>query len=330
MISSSRVLSRRVQSLRREGVERRGGARISRRCVQSDVGVAGATAKESVEERQERRSRESAEVDDRVTYVSSRAALEAQFAAAGSRLLVLEVESDNLCELGYEEVSPDYYEQPKELIQEPCKQFKHSFQRIARKSPKVAFATLIADENEETMQLAEDLGVSTFPTIQFYKSGKMLWQHEGIEDALKDLDDGMLYYEDGKESRVVELRSKQQLHDLRQSTDEKGELLIVNASSASADPCVHIYPAVVSLARGFEGHVTFARLIGERNKETKEIFEELRITKVPTFIFFWRGEERNRFSSSSRGDLIGQLLEHQDSMGYTLPKPRRVVNRRKK
>merc|ERR1712060_345814 len=100
----------------------------------------------------------------------------------------------NLCELGYEEVSPDYYEQPKELIQEPCKQFKHSFQRIARKSPKVAFATLIADENEETMQLAEDLGVSTFPTIQFYKSGKMLWQHEGIEDALKDLDDGMLYY----------------------------------------------------------------------------------------------------------------------------------------
>ena len=282
---------------------------------------------ESKQERLERRERESVEVDMRVESLMSGESLQSALAAAGDQLVVLEVESESVCELNdVEAVSPSYFEQPEDVLLEPCTKFKHSFQRIARNCPDVKFLSFVGDADDKTSTFTKDsLGVNTFPTLQFYKQGKLLWQHDGVDDALRDLDEGVLFYRDRDAQEnyyVKEICGAADLKEAIQEADRMKEVLVVDVSSASATPCLHIFPAVVSLARAFQGSVTFARLIQDRNPETASLVaNDLKVQEVPTFIFFFKGEERHRFTSSSRGDLIGQLLEQQTKIGYSLPPP---------
>lgn len=246
---------------------------------------------------------------------------------AKDQLIVLEIESDTLCELkNVESVNPAYFDQPEEVLLEPCSNLKHSFQRIARNCPDVKFLSFTADASDETSAYVKDtLGVEMYPTLQFYKNGRLLWQHEGVDDALRDLDEGVLFYRDDAQqggNHVTEIKSKKSLDDTIASANAANELLVLDVSSSSASPCLHIFPAVVSLARAFQGHVSFARILQDRNVETSELVSDrLKVDEVPTFIFYFKGEERHRFTSSSRGDLIGQLLEQQEKLGYKLPPP---------
>lgn len=41
--------------------------------------------------------------------------------------------------------------------------------------------------------------------------------------------------------------------------------------------------------------------------------------QVPTFIFFRKGKEVGRHVGSSRGDLIGQILQQQNALGISPP-----------
>lgn len=155
-----------------------------------------------------------------------------------------------------------------------------------------------------------------------------------MDDALRDLDEGMLFYRDRDSQQnyyVNEICSRADLDRAIADAHAAQTVLVLDVSSASASPCLHIFPAVVSLARAFQGNVTFARIIQDRNAETAALVaDELKVDEVPTFIFYFRNEERHRFTSSSRGDLIGQLLEQQEKIGYKLPPPKKRAPARRR
>ena len=51
---------------------------------------------------------------------------------------------------------------------------------------------------------------------------------------------------------------------------------------------------------------------------TRDIWRHL---QVPTFIFYRNGQEVGRHVGSSRGDLIGKILEQQNAQGIAPPSP---------
>lgn len=57
---------------------------------------------------------------------------------------------------------------------------------------------------------------------------------------------------------VTELHSREDLDRFVSSQEEK-VLTVVNLSISSADPCIHIFPAVLALARSFKGYAAFGR-----------------------------------------------------------------------
>lgn len=61
---------------------------------------------------------------------------------AGEQLVVLEVESNEVCETGIGEEAELNWKDDKEKAQEPCREIKHVFARTARDSPDVHFLAL--------------------------------------------------------------------------------------------------------------------------------------------------------------------------------------------
>ena len=64
-----------------------------------------------------------------------------QLMQAGNNLVVLEVESTEVCMTGLEDVE-HHWKEDKEAALNPCKKLKHVLQRTARDSPDVHFVTL--------------------------------------------------------------------------------------------------------------------------------------------------------------------------------------------
>lgn len=77
----------------------------------------------------ERRLRESKTVQSRVVTITNAGQFQRELEIAGGKLIVLEIQSENLCELSHDEVPESYWAQPPEKIQEPCEELKHSLLR---------------------------------------------------------------------------------------------------------------------------------------------------------------------------------------------------------
>lgn len=67
--------------------------------------------------------------------------------------------------------------------------------------------------------------------------------------------------------------------------------------------------------------VAAARLLGDESPETRQVLAKYNIMEVPTFLFFRQGKEVMRHVGSSRGDLIGKILEVQSAFGVAPPPP---------
>lgn len=52
-----------------------------------------------------------------------------------------------------------------------------------------------------------------------------------------------------------------------------------------------------------------ARLNGDESAETQQLLQQFNVLEVPTFLFFKNGKEVTRHVGSSRGDLIGKILQ---------------------
>jgi thiol-disulfide isomerase/thioredoxin len=71
--------------------------------------------------------------------------------------------------------------------------------------------------------------------------------------------------------------------------------------------------------RSFKGYAAFGRVMADASEEGQALLREYNVMEVPTFLFFKNGREVDRHVGSSRGDLIGKILEVRGARG----RPRR-------
>ncbi|KAL4457874.1 hypothetical protein ABPG75_012739 [Micractinium tetrahymenae] len=277
---------------------------------------------ETAEQAMQRRLRESAQVEERVVYICNEREWEQELAKAGDKLVVLEVQSQVVCQSGFDEEAELQWRADQRAAMEPCRGLKHSFARISRECQDVAFLSLEADSDEGS-ELCDRLGIEVLPTVQFWRDGQRLWEHRGVANLQQDLGEGVLYYGDSAANNVkastfvTDLHSRADLEAFVRGQPDN-VLTVVNVALLSAAPCVHIFPAVLSLATNFVGYAAFARLVGDN---APDVLQELNVTQVPTFLFYRGGEPVGRHVGSSRADLIGQILAQQAKFGIQPPPP---------
>lgn len=280
---------------------------------------------ETEEQAYQRRLRESEQVDERVIDVDSIEEFDAQLREAGDKLVVLEMQSDYVCQTGFDEEPEIHWKDEEGLQMSHCRQVKHVFVRTARACPDVVFLQAVAD-TEGGEVICKELGINVLPTVQFWKEGQLLWEHKGYASMEPGIGEGVLYYGDTagggvKASDFVsEIESVSQYQ--RFVTNQKPNVLtVLYVGLQSAQPCITIYPAVLALAKNFVGHAVFARLIGDASPELGKLITDLKVLEVPTFIFYRNGKEVGRHVGSSRADLIGQILKQQAAAGIAPPPP---------
>ena len=69
---------------------------------------------------------------------------------AGDSLVVLEVESQELCQTGFDEEPELQWKEDREAALRPCAEIKHVFARTARDSPDVTFLALVVNVGDVT------------------------------------------------------------------------------------------------------------------------------------------------------------------------------------
>jgi len=289
---------------------------------------------ESADQTLQRRVRESDRVEERVSYISSIDEWQQELSKAADRLLVLEIHSEKICQTGDKEEAELHWKEDQEAALAPCRDLKHAFQRIARDCPDVVFLAADADSDQGQI-LCDKVGADVVPTVQFWRHGKLLWQHCGVLQAEQDLGEGVLFFGDTAannekaSSYVRDIHSRADFDNFMESSPPK-ELVVVDLSLSDAAPCVHVFPAVLALARSFQGgYASFARLMGDENEELKQLMLEFNVVQVPTFLFYRGGKLVGRHVGSSRGDLIGQILAQQSAAGIQPPAPQGGTARRK-
>lgn len=96
---------------------------------------------------------------------------------------------------------------------------------------------------------------------------------------------GVLYYGDQAANGVkasdfvTELHSKADL-DKFVNGQPDNVLTVVDVSLRNAAPCIHIFPAVLALAKNFTGFAHFSRLIGDESEEAQHLLKELNVNEV--------------------------------------------------
>lgn len=264
-------------------------------------------------------------MESRTIDIYTQKDLDRELASAGDKLLVLQIESEQLCQTGLDEEPELQWREDQQAAMKPCQGIKSTLQRTARECPDVRFLSLQVDD-AESQAVADSLGVDVIPTVQFWRKGAKLWEHKGVLGMEQDLGEGVLYFGDSAAGGIHASDYVKELHsdaEMQQFLGNQPEevLTVVGVCVSDASPCIRIFPAVVALARSFKGYATFGRLNGDESDETKRVMAAYNIQEVPTFLFFKSGREVARHVGSSRGDLIGKILEVQSAAGVKPPPP---------
>jgi len=273
--------------------------------------------------------------------------------AAEDKLVMLHVESDEECDLGD---NPDAWSAQTDITDgthvsmSACVQLKNNLARVVRDADDVVFLDLaIEDGDPVASALAHDLGVTRFPTCQYYKNGKLVWQHVGASsNSAEQIGEGVLFHGGqaaggvNAEDYITAVKSEDDLIGFLESCTvfpnptpfgvtlqvpcEK-QLAILDVSLQNASPaCMHVYPAVLGLARNTQGATRWARLLGDTSPEANALLQKLGVASAPTFIFFADGKEVKRYVGGDRMELMNQVLLFQEEQGVQLPQ--RAVRKR--
>jgi thioredoxin-like negative regulator of GroEL len=223
---------------------------------------------------------------------------------------------------------------------EACRALRDSLQRVARDCENVSFVVLEGDADAAARALSAELGVSAFPTVQYWRAGRLLWQHAGALGGSEALGEGVLFYAGAAgggakatdyieelgnasdlESFVTACAAAQEgVRGVTLEVPCEKQLAIVDVSLGKDSPgCVHIYPAVLALAKNTAGAVRWSRLLGDSSPAAADVMAKLNVTKVPTFVFFADGKEVGRYAGADRGALMATVLEEQSKLGFQLP-----------
>jgi len=96
---------------------------------------------------------------------------------------------------------------------------------------------------------------------------------------------GVLFYGDTAANNVKasdfvsEVTTRAQFDAWLTSAKEK-ELSVLDVSLMGATPCVHIFPAVLALAKNMVGFASFARLLADGGDEARQLAQELKVVQV--------------------------------------------------
>ncbi|GAX85789.1 hypothetical protein CEUSTIGMA_g13204.t1 [Chlamydomonas eustigma] len=292
---------------------------------------------ETAEEALARRQRETERYEERVRLVHNVQGWEEELKKAGDNLVVIEVQSETVCQTGMEGDRDDEKEAKRDQwgritkdvhteSLDQCVRIKHTFQRIARDCSDSVFLEHVVDEEPEpeSAQLLEHLSIDVLPTLQFWKHGKKIFEHKGAQNMDADMAEGVLYYDgamaEGQKagSYVKEIKNLDDATQFTQAGDELILQVLVLAKTTST-PCMHMYPAVVALAQNFKGFASFARLIVDSGEEAQAAASALRVAECPSFIMFRSGKEVARYNGQSRTELISKILEIQQNADISPP-----------
>ena len=267
-------------------------------------------------------------------FVTSREELDAAFSlSSDEELVIVTVQSEEECNLGSD---PGAFNvnQPADA----CVALKDTLSRVARECENVSFVSLEGDASPAARALSAELGVTTFPTVQYYKAGKLLFQHAGAASAAGKVDESVAFLgSTGWDEHVSEVKGKEDLEGFLASCAAPAaavrgmelwapcdqQLGVLDVSTQDSPGCAHIFPAVLALAKNTAGAVRWARLLGDAGPQQKALIAELKVASVPSFIFFnpKTGKEFGRYTGADRGQLMAAVLEAQQITGYSLPSP---------
>eukprot|EP00959_Pyramimonas_sp_CCMP1952_P193098 4037872-Pyramimonas_sp.AAC.1 len=189
--------------------------------------------------------------------------------AAEDKLVVLHIESDEECDLGDK---PDVWDTQPAITDgthtsmNACVQLKSNLARVVRDADDVVFLDLsIVRGDPVAKAIAKDLNVDRFPTCQYYKNGRLVWQHVGASsNTVEQIGEGVLFYGgqaagglkvddyitaiNGEDDFVVwqEACALPAVNPLGQrvevSCDKQLSVLDISLQTSS-EACLHIYPA---------------------------------------------------------------------------------------
>ena len=144
-------------------------------------------------------------------------------------------------------------------------------------------------DTDEGQQACDELGIDVIPTVQFWKSGAKLWEHKGIVALENDLGEGVLYFGDTAANNVrasdfvTDIKNRGQLDEWL-SKPVEGGLHILDISLMGATPCVHIFPAVLALAKNMAGFASFSRLLADNGADAQALAKELKVVQVSLLV----------------------------------------------
>jgi len=115
----------------------------------------------------------------------------------------------------------------------------------------------------------------------------------------QDLGEGVLFFNGTAgggvqaSDHIIDLKGES---DMRAFIDAQSDqvLTVVDVSLTDAAPCIHVFPAVLALARSFKGYAAFGRVIADASEEGQQLLKAYNVVEVPTFLFFKNGREVDR------------------------------------
>lgn len=182
-----------------------------------------------------------------------------------------------------------------------------------------------------------------FPPLSL-QNGELLWQHVGAgAGAQEALSEGVLYYGGAGaqglrvSDYVTDVKSKSDLRDFIDSCsmaqpaaagfdtgidvpcDKQLAIVDIGVDKDAPAGCLHIFPAVLSLARNTVGFTRWARVAVDSNEETRAIAKEWGVDSVPAFVFMADGKVVDKYAGADRVELMNRVLRFQSANGIRLP-----------
>lgn len=109
--------------------------------------------------------------------------------------------------------------------------------------------------------LSDELQIATVPTLQFYRKGRLLWEHKGALHLEQNIGEGVLYYANtyagGADARdlIFQIQNLDDFQSFIKEDENNDKILkVVDVSIEQAEPCIKIYPAVLALAKNLKVH----------------------------------------------------------------------------
>lgn len=285
---------------------------------------------ETPAEKEERQMRESQEVEARVVSFSNFNELQAKIASPPTpdHLFVIEIDpSDDSaeCDTGLTGEQDYVYKMNQGGATDPCIKLRHTFVRTARNCPDTTFMSLVADGSPDSQAVMDRLEVKSIPSIVFIRGARVVWRHEGVVGADKELEEGIAFFGGGSDARetsdlIPDLHTAADVSAFAKPGASDDLLRVVLCLTTTAPQCLHIYPAMAAVAKDRIRSVSFARLLGDENATSNAALGELGVKFIPTMLVYnaKTGQEVARHVVASRGEFLVKFLEEADKFSNNL------------